>query len=443
MGLSVFAVTPAMAATALTCETHIGCDPPYALPAKAKPNVRVEGFLRPNGLGRGLPRAGRMTIYPGMIFIRWRLAILVTLALGATITTAVHSSPLDRDREGIEIVLDEREIRTAGIGTTTITPEASELEFSLPGTVAIPPQQLRVVAAPAGGLVESVLVATDEMVAAGQPIITLRSPDLVEAQRQFLAALSDDALAVDRLRRTRMLFEARATPERELRVAETEAAHAKSRLDERSQILALMEMSEADIETLRTTRKIVSSVKVHAPISGTVVTRNASPGQRVEPAAPLLSIAELDPLWVNLQVPAARLQAVSADARVVLPAYGVEGRIIRIGRTVDTATQSAVAVAEIHSAGGNVRPGLAVAATIKIGQNGASQWSVPSTAVVRHGDRAWVFVRSDKGFRAKPVQVNAETAARASIRGPLSPGDQVADRGIVALLAELAAADQD
>jgi RND family efflux transporter MFP subunit len=376
-------------------------------------------------------------------FIRFKLTTLLTVALGATIATAVHASPLDRDREGIEIVLDEREIRTAGIGTATITPEISELEFSLPGTVVIPPQQLRVVAAPAGGLVESVLVATDETVTAGQPIVTLRSPDLVEAQRQFLAALSDDALAADRLRRIRMLFEARATPERELRVAETEAAHAKSRLDERSQILGLMEMSEPDIETLRTTRKIVSSVKVHAPISGTVVTRNASPGQRVEAAAPLLSIAELDPLWVNLQVPAARLQAVSADARLILPAYGVEGRVIRIGRTVDTATQSAVAVAEIHPQGGNVRPGLAVAATIKIGQNGAPQWSVPSTGVVRHRDRAWVFVRSERGFRAKPVQVIAETAAKASIRGPLSPGDQVADRGIVALLAELAAVDED
>jgi RND family efflux transporter MFP subunit len=369
------------------------------------------------------------------------LTAVTIIALAAPFATAADASPPDRD--GIEIVLDEREIRTAGIATTPIIPETSELELSLPGTVSIPPQQLRVVAAPAGGLVETVLVAADETVAAGQPIVTLRSPDLVEAQRQFLAALSDEALAADRLRRTRMLIEARATPERELRVAETEAAHAKARLDERSQILALMEMSETEIETLRTTRKIVSSVKVHAPISGTVVARNASPGQRVEPAAPLLSIAELDPLWVNLQVPAARLQAVSVDARVILPAYGVEGRVIRIGRTVDSATQSAVVVAEIDSAGGTVRPGLAVAATIKIGQNGASQWSVPSTAVVRHRDRTWVFVRGDKGFRAKSVEVIAETAARASIRGPLSPGERVADRGIVALLAELAAADQD
>jgi RND family efflux transporter MFP subunit len=368
---------------------------------------------------------------------------MIVLATAAVEAAAADALPAVRDRDGVSILLDEREIRTAGIGTTPIAPETGDLELSLPGTVVIPPQQMRVVAAPANGLVEAVLVAADETVTAGQPIARLRSPDLVEAQRQYLAALADESLAADRLRRTRLLWEGRVTPERELRVAETEASHAKSRLDERSQILSLMEMSEADIEALRTTRRIVSAVTVHAPISGTVVARNANPGQRVEAAAPVFTLAALEPLWVNIQVPAARLTAVSVGEVVVLPAYGVQGRIVRIGRTVDTATQSAVAVAEIGSGNGLVRPGLAVAVTIRIGRNGAPQWSVPASAVVRHRDRAWVFVRDDKGFRAKPVQVVAETSATASVRGALATGDQVAERGIVALLAELAAVDQD
>ncbi|WP_291860812.1 efflux RND transporter periplasmic adaptor subunit [Bradyrhizobium sp.] len=350
---------------------------------------------------------------------------------------------LAADQADVVITMDEREIRTAGIGTSPVEPERGETELSLPGTVAIPPPQLRVVAAPANGLVETVLVATDENVTAGQPIARLRSPDLVEAQRQYLAALADEALAADRLRRIRFLWESRATPERELRVVETEAVNAKSRLDERAQILSLMEMSAADIETLRSSRRILSSVTVHAPISGTVVRRDASPGQRVEAAAPVVSLAALDPLWVNIQVPAARLPAITAGQAVVMPAYGVQGRIVRIGRTVEASTQSAVAVAEISSANGTVRPGLAVLVTIRISQNGESQWSVPATSVVRHRDRAWVFVKDPRGFVARPVQVISETARSASVRGPLANGDEVADRGIIALLSELAATDKD
>jgi membrane fusion protein, heavy metal efflux system len=372
---------------------------------------------------------------------RTLLALLGASLLGAV---AAATEGLAADRSGdVAIPLDEREIRAAGIATAPIGQERGESELSFPGTVVIPPSQLRVVAAPANGLVEAVLVAVYETVVAGQPIARLRSPDLVEAQRQYLAALADEALSADRLRRTRTLWEGRVTPERELRVVETEAVNAKSRLDERAQILALMEMSQADIETLRNSRRIVSAVTVHAPISGSVVKRDASPGQRVEAAAPVISIAELEPLWVNIQVPAARLPAISPGEVVMVPAYGVQGRIIRIGRTIDPATQSAIAVAEIGSAKGAVRPGLAVAVTIRIGQNGMPQWSVPASAVVRHRDRAWVFVRNSQGFLARPVQVISETSHSASVRGALGSDDQVADRGVITLLAELAATDKD
>src|SRR5262252_4903977 len=139
------------------------------------------------------------------------LAMLVTVSLSANVATA-----------GSEIVLllDERQIRAAGITSITIEQERAESELSLPGTVVIPPQQLHVVAAPANGMVESMLVAADEQVKEGQPIARLRSPELVEAQRQFLAAVADEGLAVDRLRRAQFLFENKAMPERELRVAQ-------------------------------------------------------------------------------------------------------------------------------------------------------------------------------------------------------------------------------
>lgn len=370
-----------------------------------------------------------------------RLAVAGGIAMVVAVLPA--GSGLASQQSDIAIPMEEREIRSAGIATSPISPERGEIELSLPGTVVIPPSQLRVVAAPANGLVEAVLVAADENVTANQPIARLRSPDLVEAQRQYLAALSDEALAADRLRRTRFLWESRATPERELRVVETEAANAKSRLDERAQILSLMEMSEADIETLRNSRRILGSVTVHAPIAGTVVRRDASPGQRVEAAAPVVSLADLDTLWINIQVPAARLAAITVGQAVAIPAYGVQGRIVRIGRTIDAGTQSAIAVAEIGSANGAIRPGLAVLATIRISQNAASQWSVPATSVVRHRDRSWVFVKGPQGFVARPVQVISETARSASVRGALAASDEVADRGVITLLSELAAADKE
>lgn len=362
----------------------------------------------------------------------------------ATIRAAEPSAAADKATSDISITVDDRGIRAAGIATVLVERERGGIDLSLTGTIAIPQQQIRVVAASAGGLIEEMLVSADEPVQAGQPIAKLRSPAIVEAQRQFLAAIADEALAADRLKRSQLLFDGRALPERDLRVAQTEATLARSRLDERTQILFLMGMTDFEVETLRDERKIFPTITLYSPIAGTVTVRHVAPGERVEAAAAVFTIANLEPLWVNIQVPAARLPNLAAGATVTLPAQGAHGKIIRIARTVDAATQSAIAVAEIDSNNGAVRPGLSVGVTVHVAsaQTG-SEWTVPAAAVVRHRDRSWTFVRTKDGFNARPVQVVSENARGVSIRASFEPTDQVAVRGVLSLLATLAEVDKD
>ena len=370
--------------------------------------------------------------------------LLLATMLGTATQAADGDKPAASERNSdVVFTLDERGIRAAGIGTAPIEREKGGADLTLPGTVAIPQQQIRVVSAPAGGLVEEILVPTDEPVKAGQPIARLRSPAIVEAQRQFLAAIADEALSGDRLRRSELLFEGKALPERDLRVAQTEATQAKSRLDERTQILSLMGMTDTEVNTLREARRIFPTVTLTAPINGTVTVRHVGPGERIEPSAPVFTIAELDPLWVNIQVPAARLPNVTVGAEVSLPAYRAGGKIIRLGRTVDAATQSAIAVAEISSNNGAVRPGLAVSVSVHLVSDGTNEWAVPAAAVVRHGDRSWVFVRSQDGFVARPVQVLSQNSRGVSVRGGFHADDQIAVRGILALLSKLAESDRE
>ncbi|MBI3701512.1 MAG: efflux RND transporter periplasmic adaptor subunit [Afipia sp.] len=347
----------------------------------------------------------------------------------------------------ISIPMDDHNMKAAGISTIHVVPDDGKAELTFPGTVVVPQQQLRMVAAPAGGLVEKMLVAQDEAVTAGQPVAQVRSPDMVEAQRQYLAAMSDETLAADKLRRAKLLVEGKALPEKDLRIAESEAAIAKSRLDERKQILFLMGMDQADFDSLTTNRGIVSLLVVKSPINGTVVTRHASTGEQVKAATPLYTIGALDPLWVNIQVPSHRLSNLSVGERVTLPAYGIEGEIIRIGRTIDQSTQSTIAVAEIPAAGGRLRPGLAVATSVRVESAQAAatgkSWSVPSTSIVRHRDQTWVFTKSTDGFRARPVQVISESAKSVAVRADFRPSDQIASRGVLALLSELVDADKE
>ena len=87
-----------------------------------------------------------------------------------------------------DIPLDEQALRAAGVSFLPIERERGATDLVFPGTVVVPPPQLLVVAAPVEGLIEAVEVASDEVVSAGQTIIRMCSPEIVQAQREFIAA---------------------------------------------------------------------------------------------------------------------------------------------------------------------------------------------------------------------------------------------------------------
>ncbi len=342
----------------------------------------------------------------------------------------------------VPIRMDDRQVRAGGIEVGRPEPETGPAELTLPGTVVVPPGQLRVVAAPAAGLIETLFVAPDERVRAGQAVARLRSSELVEAQRLYLEASTQAGLAEEKLRRDEQLFRERVIAERRLIVARAEATAAATGLDERTQLLGLLGMSEHEIAELARTRRIQQSLTVTSPMSGVVLGRAATPGERVAQAAPLMTVGDLRTLWINIQVPLSRAAALVENSRVLVPAQGAEGFVLRVGRSADPGTQSVTAVAEVNRGADALRPGQAVTVALELRANGMPQWRLPAGAVVRHRERSWVFVRTPTGFVARPVTVLNETAQFTSIRGALVAGDQVATRGLLALLAELVEADQ-
>lgn len=371
-----------------------------------------------------------------------RRALLLAAALFTS--AAAIAGSVQAQAAGTAIRMEDRELRAAGIELARVQPEAGATDVSFPGVAAVPPHQLRVVAAPAAGLVEAMLVNPDERVSAGQPLARLRSTDLMEAQRAFLEALTRDGLARNKLWRDEELFRQRIIAERRLIVTRAEAEAARATLDERRQMISLLGMPEADQRALREHREIAPALTVTSPADGVVLQRQAVQGERVAQAAPLFAVAQVDPLWVNIQVPLPAVAALEPGARVSLPAQGLEGTVLRVGQSVDPATQSVAVVAEVRGIAGRLRPGQATTVTVSVAPNGTPQWRVPASAVVRHRERSWIFVRTPEGFVARPVGVLAETAQSASIRADgIASGDQVATRGVLPLLAALAAADHD
>lgn len=295
------------------------------------------------------------------------------------------------DAHVILLPLKEQQVRAAAIETQPVEAESGGGELVVSGVVVAPPQQLRIVASPVAGMIEAFLVAPDEDVKEGEPIARLRSPEQVESQRAFLHARSEYALNSEKLRRDEQLFRERIIPERRLIVTRAEAAQARANLEEREQLLALQGMSAADIDVLRAESKLASVLIVRAPLSGVILARQGSAGERIAASAPLVTIARLDPLWINLQIPIGRVPALENVEHVTVPSAGVEGKLIRIGRSVDSGTQSVTAVLELRPGKAKLRPGQVVQAILQL-RGGGVHWRVPAEAIVSHHDQNFVFV---------------------------------------------------
>ncbi len=357
------------------------------------------------------------------------------LAAALLVLAPLRSAPAGE--KDVFIRMDERQVRAAGIEVSRVEPEAGTAQTVLPGTVAVPPQQLLVVAAPAAGLIETVLVGPNESVQAGQPIAKLRSTDLLEAQRTYLQALSAEQLARQHLERDEQMFREKIIAERRLLTTRADHAYARTTLQEREQMLVLLGMAPDDVRELRERRQMVSTLTVSAPRDGVVLELRVSPGERVAASAPLFSVAELHPLWVNLQVPLQQARAIEPSTRVTVPGTTAQGEVIRLGRAVDQATQSVTATVLVDAGTDSLRPGQVVSASVALQPNGTPQWRLPAGSVVRHAGQSWVFVRRPDGFVARPVTVIAEVPSATSVRAGLAPEDRVASRGILTLLAEL------
>jgi len=202
------------------------------------------------------------------------------------------------------------------------------------------------------------------------------------------------------------------------------------------QALRLAGMSAASIEQLRQGKSVGSAIELTAPMDGVVIEQLATIGQRVEAAAPLIKLARLDPLWLEIQVPVARLAGLERGAPVQVSAADASGTVVAIGRSVAAESQTALVRAEISQGAVRLRPGQLIEASIQIAAEGG-QWSVPNGALIRQGGRVYVFVRTRDGFRAQPVRVVSEGADSSLIAARLDAGARIAVRGVASLKSAL------
>jgi cobalt-zinc-cadmium efflux system membrane fusion protein len=266
-------------------------------------------------------------------------------------------------------------------------------------------------------------------VQAGEVLATINSTELGQAQLSFLKSASQMQLQSRAVERAKALLAADVIGAAELQRREGELQSAEAEMRAAADQLRVLGMSRAALDKLATTRQINSVTPITATLTGTVIERKVTPGQVVQPADALFTVADLSVVWVVADVPEQQsgLIRVGEEVQIELPALptrDIVGRLIFVSDIVNPETRTVTIRTQVRNGNRAIKP--AMLATMQIRSAPAAVLGVPVAAVVREGVRDFVFVRAAPDrFRLREVRLGAEYEGYRAVLSGLQEGETI------------------
>jgi len=303
---------------------------------------------------------------------------------------------------GSSVQIDPRVVQNLGIRTLTVSRGSFSKQMDTVGAVEVDERRIVVVESRAAGWVERLDVrAVGDPVRRGQSIAGVYSPDLYAAQEELaLAARGGDGALVEASRRR----------------------------------LALLGMSESQIESVVKTGRAQREVSIVAPTGGIVTELNVREGQQVMPGTPLARIADLSRIWITIEVPEAQgawiRQGRAAEVRLSgLPGKVFNGQINYTYPRLETQTRTVRARIALDNPGLALKPGMYADVALSGGER-SDVLLVPTEAVIRTGERNVVILAEGEGrFRPAIVKVGDDRGGQTEILSGLEDGETIVVSG--------------
>jgi HlyD family secretion protein len=213
-----------------------------------------------------------------------------------------------------------------------------------------------------------------------------RAQEIAQAQANVNIAQANYNKAADDLAKRQQLYQQGAVSQEELSQFRTAADLAKNQLDSARAALSLLQAGnrpdaiaaardevDRNQAVLQAAEAMLDDLKVVSPISGTVLTKNYEQGEFVQMGAPIVTLVNLNDLWIRVYVPTDQLPGVKIGQGVRFTVSGMDrvftGTVEEINsqgeftlKTIQTEEERANVVfgvkIRIHNEGGILKPGM-------------------------------------------------------------------------------------
>ena len=350
----------------------------------------------------------------------------------AIVVLCAFTSPAQAVDRPAKFAVPDGQIQALGITTAPLQSQTESVRASFPAQVVVPPNAEQVISSPVAGLVSQLLVQQNQVVRSGAPLVRIASPEFGQLQLQLLQANSRVTLARQVAQREQQLFDEGIIPQRRVQEAQAGLKEGEAALKQAKAALRLTGMPSETIAGIAASGNPQESLTLAATQAGVVTEIAVKIGQRVDSASPLLHVVQTDTLWLDIQVPVAESTSWQPGTRLKVQGRDIAARILSASPTVSAGSQTVALRAVIESKAGQVRPGEFLTVELPVVAT-AGGWDLPLSAVAHDGNQAYVFVRTENGFEARPVTVAASAGQRVRVQGEVKAGEQVAVSGVVAL----------
>ncbi len=313
---------------------------------------------------------------------------------------------------GTIVTLDRGTVQKMGVTTERVGRSDLRRQIRTVGYLDYDQERMVSITTKYGGFVEKVYVNyLGQPVRRGDPLFEVYSPELIQTQQELLSALDFAHRMQD-------------APGHARRRAEGLVEAARTRL-------AYWDITPDQVERLESTRTILRTFTVTAPVGGLVMKRMAGlEGAAIRSGTDVMHIADLTSLWLNVEVFEDQLPWLKADdeAKVTLtyfPGRSISGRIRFIQPEVSEKTRTIKLTLELPNPDGALRAGMY--ATVEFNPTIVEDAIVvPSHAVFRTGRRNIVIVDQGGGrFAPREVELGPEGDGRVQVLSGLAEGENL------------------
>jgi Cu(I)/Ag(I) efflux system membrane fusion protein len=321
------------------------------------------------------------------------------------------------DKATDRITLTATQHQLANIQIDTVRNENVGSDKTLTGTVTADENTSEELSTRIAGRIQTLYVRTvGEKISIGQPIYSIYSEDLQEAEKEYLLAKQQQKVLHNPDVDYRQLISA----------AENK--------------LLLWGLSPLQIKSLAASGKVAATTTVLSKNNGTVSDIAVHEGDYVTEGMTILKTQALNNLWVQAQIYASETGNYRENDQVSVsfPDLGgqpVNGKVAFINPELSDASNVDLIRISIPNPQGLIRPGMQAYISISNGNN--RSLAVPTSAILTDANGSMVWIKnSDGSFSPKMIKPGAGNSNYVPVLSGLNQGDIVVTNGAYLLNSE-------